>query len=84
MRNLSLTDPQLRLLVNDESFSTQLTLFSETLQTNPTKAEVMWVRKAGKEHEKMFEVGVQWTEIDPRDKSRFRVYINNEIKDRLK
>lgn len=46
------------------------------------KAKVMWIRKVGEEHAKVFEVGVNFIEVDPRDQKRLRMYINNEIKTR--
>jgi len=46
-----------------------------------TKAKVVWIRKTGEEHAKIFEVGVEFIEVDPRDQKRFKMYINNEIKE---
>ena len=46
------------------------------------KGIVMWVKKVGEEHVKSFEVGVKFSEIDPRDEKRFKIYINKEIKER--
>ena len=46
------------------------------------KGRVAWIKKVGEEHAKTFEVGVEFAEVDPRDQRRFRIYINNEIKER--
>lgn len=46
------------------------------------KGEVRWVRKIGEEHTKAFEVGVVFTEVDAKDQKRFKMYIENEIKER--
>lgn len=46
------------------------------------KGKVVWIRNIGEEHKKTFEVGVEFTEINPRDQKRFKAYINNEIKER--
>lgn len=46
------------------------------------KGKVVWIRKAGEEHGKAFEIGVSFIEVDPKDKRRFKMYIENEIKAR--
>lgn len=48
------------------------------------RAEVMWSKKIGGEHEKMFEVGIMFYAINTEDQKRLRMYIENEIKDRRK
>ncbi len=44
------------------------------------KAKVVWIRNVGELHEKVFEVGVGFIEVEPRDQKRLKVYIDNEIK----
>ena len=44
------------------------------------KAEVAWIRNIGEEHEKTFEVGIEFREMDSKDQKRLKVYIDNEIK----
>jgi c-di-GMP-binding flagellar brake protein YcgR len=46
------------------------------------KGEIAWIRKAGEEHSKAFEIGVSFIEVDSKDKKRFKMYIENEIKAR--
>ena len=46
------------------------------------KGKVAWIKKAGEEHAKAFEVGVEFTAVDPKDEKRFKKYINQEIKER--
>ena len=46
------------------------------------KGEVVWVRNVGEEHEKTFEVGLEFLEVDPRDRKRLKTYIDNEIKEK--
>jgi c-di-GMP-binding flagellar brake protein YcgR len=46
------------------------------------KGRIVWVKKIGEDHERTFQIGVMFTEIDPKDKKRFKTYINNEIKER--
>ena len=48
------------------------------------KAKVAWIENVGKEHEKMFEVGVEFTEINQKDQTRLKTYIENEIKQKRK
>lgn len=44
------------------------------------KGKIAWIRKIGEEHAKTFEVGLEFTEVDPKDKKRLKLYIDNEIK----
>jgi c-di-GMP-binding flagellar brake protein YcgR len=46
--------------------------------------EVAWIKKIGDENSKMFEVGVVFKGINPADQKRFKMYIENEIKERRK
>lgn len=46
------------------------------------KGKVVWIRNVGGEHEKSFEIGIEFTEIDSRDQKRLKVYIENEIRQR--
>jgi len=46
------------------------------------KGKVAWIRDIGQEHEKTFEVGVEFTEIDLKDQKRLKMYVENEIRDR--
>jgi len=46
------------------------------------KGKVVWIRKAGEEHGKAFEIGVSFIEVDLKDQKRFKMYIENEIKAR--
>ena len=46
------------------------------------KGKIAWIRKVGEEHARTFEVGVEFTEVDPRDQKRLKMYIDNEIKNR--
>ena len=46
------------------------------------KAKVSWVKNVGERHEKTFEVGVEFIEVDEKDKKRLKSYIDNEIKQR--
>ncbi|MFC1509062.1 PilZ domain-containing protein [Candidatus Omnitrophota bacterium] len=48
------------------------------------KAKVVWIKKATEELGKAFEIGVEFLEVDPRDKKRLKLYINNEIQARKK
>ncbi|MBU1121262.1 MAG: PilZ domain-containing protein [Candidatus Omnitrophica bacterium] len=47
-----------------------------------SKAKVSWIRNVGEEHEKKFEIGVEFTKVDPKDTTRLKKYIDNEIKQR--
>lgn len=46
------------------------------------KGKVAWVRTIGEEHEKTFEVGLEFLEVDPRDRNRLKTYLDNEIKEK--
>ena len=46
------------------------------------KARVAWIKNVGEEHEKRFEVGVNFTDVDSKDRKRLKGYINNEIQQR--
>lgn len=46
------------------------------------KGKVVWIRDIGREHEKTFEVGVEFTEIDSKDQKRLKMCIENEIRER--
>ena len=46
------------------------------------KGKVVWIKKIGEEHSKTFDVGVIFSEIDPKDQKRLKMYIENEIKAR--
>jgi len=46
------------------------------------KGEVRWVKKIGEELTKAFEVGFMFTEIDPKDQRRFKMYLEKEVKER--
>jgi len=46
------------------------------------KGKVVWIKKIGEEHARTFEVGILFTEVEPRDQKRLKMYINNEIKAR--
>lgn len=46
------------------------------------KGSIVWVKKVGEEHAKTFEVGVGFTEIDPRDQKRLKMYISKEMKEK--
>lgn len=46
------------------------------------KGIIVWIRKLGDEHANTYEVGVLFTEVDPKDQKRFKTYINDEIKRR--
>ncbi len=48
------------------------------------KAKVVWIKKSAEELGKVFEVGVEFLEVDPRDQKRLKLYINNEIQSRKK
>jgi len=49
-----------------------------------TKGEVAWIKKAGGEDSKAFEIGVIFTNVDPKEQKRLKQYIENEIKERRK
>ena len=44
--------------------------------------KVAWIKNIGQEHEKTFEVGVEFAKVDPKDQNRLKIYIANEIKER--
>lgn len=44
------------------------------------KGKISWVKNLGEGHEKTFEIGLEFYEVDPRDKKRLKTYIDNEIK----
>jgi Tfp pilus assembly protein PilZ len=46
------------------------------------KGKVAWVKNVGEEHEKTFEVGIQFLKVDTRDQNRLKTYIDNEIRDK--
>ncbi|MDP2921359.1 MAG: PilZ domain-containing protein [Candidatus Omnitrophota bacterium] len=46
------------------------------------RGNVAWIRKIGEENEKKFEIGVIFTEINPRDQKRFKMYLEEEVKKR--
>ncbi len=46
------------------------------------KARIVWIKKTGEEHANVFEVGVEFIEVDPEDQKRLKMYIKNEIKQR--
>ncbi|NQV04056.1 MAG: PilZ domain-containing protein [Candidatus Omnitrophica bacterium] len=46
------------------------------------KARVAWIRNVGEEHEKRFEVGVNFTDVDSKDRKRLKACIDNEIRQR--
>ncbi|MBU1912306.1 MAG: PilZ domain-containing protein [Candidatus Omnitrophica bacterium] len=48
------------------------------------KGEVAWIKKAGGEDSKAFEIGVIFTNVDSKEQKRLKQYIENEIKERRK
>lgn len=44
------------------------------------KGRVTWVKNLGEEHQKTFEIGLEFTEVEPRDQKRLKMYIESEIK----
>ena len=46
------------------------------------KARVAWIKNVGEEHEKRFEVGVNFTDVDSKDRKRLKTCIDNEIQQR--
>ncbi|MEK6733307.1 MAG: PilZ domain-containing protein [Candidatus Omnitrophota bacterium] len=48
------------------------------------KGEVTWIKKAGGEDSKAFEIGVIFKGLSQNDQKRLKMYIENEIKDRRK
>lgn len=46
------------------------------------KGEVAWIKKLSEEHAATFEVGISFNEVNPQDKKRLKMYIDNEIKRR--
>ncbi|MDO8602694.1 MAG: PilZ domain-containing protein [Candidatus Omnitrophota bacterium] len=48
------------------------------------KGEVAWIKKAGDEDSKAFEIGVVFTNVDSKEQKRLKMYIESEIKDRRK
>jgi len=47
------------------------------------KGEVAWIKKVGEEHAKTFEAGVEFTKVEEKDQKRLKMYIQNEIKNRV-
>ena len=46
------------------------------------KGKIVWIKKLGGQHDRIFEVGVSFTEVGPKDEKRLKMYIENEIKAR--
>lgn len=46
------------------------------------KGEVVWIKKIVREPGAAFEVGISFSEVDPKDKKRLKMYLDNEIKTR--
>lgn len=44
------------------------------------KGKVAWIKNVGEEHEKTFEVGIEFIKIDLKDQKRLKEYIDNEIR----
>ncbi|MBU4311745.1 MAG: PilZ domain-containing protein [Candidatus Omnitrophica bacterium] len=45
------------------------------------KGEVVWIKEF-EEHRKIFEAGVNFIELNPEDRKRLKLYIDNEIRQR--
>jgi c-di-GMP-binding flagellar brake protein YcgR len=46
------------------------------------KGAIVWIKNIGEDHARAFEVGVSFTDVEPRDKKRLKMYIDNEMKER--